>query len=168
MIIQLSNDDLAWCKELAMKRSGAFNFADTKNSRTMMPNKPNWTRHYYGLIGELAYSKITGEAVNELVGTGDDGTDFANGVQIKTSNQPKKPNLMILVSLYERKHADIYILMWARAMPDGAEVECLGGIRNENMKKVWCITDKGFGPTYKVPYYFLKPIEKLLDIDKER
>ena len=62
------------------KRRAASVPDETENSANFFEDKgmPPWWRHYLGVLGERAYSILTGEPVNTwTIGRGDDGSDFA-------------------------------------------------------------------------------------------
>jgi hypothetical protein len=155
MIITLTNEQIEWCKNLAIKRSGSMNHSDTLNSQNFLKQKPSWYRHYVGVLGELAYSIHTGQAVDETtIGKGDSGIDFEDGVQVKASDTVNKPNLMFPVSQFNRKIAKNYVLAWVK-LP---EVELIGRITREKILEVKTTKDYGYGNTYFVSHSHLETI----------
>ncbi len=111
----LDQEALDWCFDLAMRRSGSMQHRDTPNSKNMNPERPGWHRHFIGVIGELAYSWFSDHPVNQdTIGEGDDGTDFPDGVQIKSSDLDHEPNLLFLTKQWERKLARTYVLAWVQ------------------------------------------------------
>ena len=113
MRIDLNEDDLAFALRLGQKRSGSMGHAETVNSPNMLYPRPPWWRHYVGVCGEQAFSKVTGYPVDDkTIGRGDDGTDFPHGIQVKAAYQPRQPRLLIPVSQLDRKIACIYVFVW--------------------------------------------------------
>ena len=51
MKIKLTTKQMEWCQELAIKRSGSKNHAETKNSINCFKDKKGWHRHYVGVLG---------------------------------------------------------------------------------------------------------------------
>mgnify|MGYP000914462125 CR=1 FL=1 len=77
MKIKLTPEQMQWCKDLAIKRSGSMNHSETKNSINCFKSKDRWHRHYVGALGELAYSIYSGKEVDTTtIGRGDEGIDF--------------------------------------------------------------------------------------------
>ena len=147
MIIKLTDKELDWCKDLAMKRSGSMNHADTKNSSNFFKRKPAWWRHYIGVIGEFAYSKHTGEKVDILtIGKGDSGSDFKYGVDVKSSNSKNRPPLLLFANQFKRKVAKHYVLAWVKEN----SVELIGHIKRKKVIELKEIKDFGFGETYVI------------------
>ena len=137
--ITLNEKQIAWCKELGFRRSASKNHADTKNSRNLSKDKPAWHRHFVGVCGEFAYAQHTGQKVDTNIyhGYGDNGVDFANGVDVKTSafipnSYQNMPDLLLFEKQFARKKADIYVLAWLR-LPD---VILMGSITQEKLLEV--------------------------------
>ena len=128
MIITLTDSQMEWCKDLAMKRSGSMNHADTKNSSNFFKSKPAWWRHYIGVIGELAYGIHTGEEVDS------------------TSNRKQKPDLLLNTNQFKRKTADHYVLAWVQ----DNNVELIGHIKRSKVIELKEIKDFGYGETYVI------------------
>ena len=147
MKIKLTPEQMQWCKDLAMKRSGSKNHAETKNSINCFKDKEGWHRHYVGVLGELAYSIYSGKKIDiSIIGRGDDGTDFDNGVDVKTSTSKYRPNLLMFKKQYERKKADSYVLAWLQ-LPI---VELVGSITRNKFDELKETKDFGYGETYIV------------------
>ena len=152
MIITLTEQQLEWCKDLAMKRSGSMNHADTKNSSNFFKSKPAWWRHYIGVIGELAYSIHTGEKVGVLtIGKGDSGYDFKYGVDVKCSNSKQRPDLLLNANQFKRKKANHYVLAWVQENT----VELIGHIKRTKATELKEIKDFGNGETYVINKKYL-------------
>lgn len=155
MVITLNEKQMNWCKELAMKRSGSMNHAETKNSINCFKNKEGWHRHYVGLLGEYAYAQYTGQKVDDVtIGKGDKGIDFADGVDVKTSTSKYRPNLLIFVKQFQRKVADRYVLAWL----DLPRVELIGSITRKKFIEVKEIKNLGYGDSYQVNRKHLTPM----------
>jgi len=153
----LSDEEIEQCKLLGMKRSGSMNHAETKNSQNFLNDKPAWYRHFIGVCGEHTYSLFSGEKVDSVtIGKGDNGFDFSNGVQVKSSDSKNKPNLMFPVSQFNRKIADTYVLVWVK-LP---ECEIIGKISRNNVKNVCEVRDYGRGETIFVANDKLESIVK--------
>jgi hypothetical protein len=147
MTITLTEEQMQWCKDLAMKRSGSMNHAETKNSINCFKGKEGWHRHYVGALGELAYSLYIGKEVDTTtIGRGDSGTDFDNEVDIKTSASKYKPDLLIFKKQFERKIAETYVLAWLQ-LP---AVELIGSISRAKFIEFKEIKNFGFGDSYSV------------------
>ena len=102
MIYKLSPEQIKWCMDLAIKRSGTHNHAETKNSINCFKNKAGWYRHYLGVLGELAYSIHSGLKIRPFTGEADNGTDFDNGVDVKASDTKYKPNLLLFEKQFKK------------------------------------------------------------------
>lgn len=173
--IHINSNDLKWCLDLGLKRSGSMGHMETPNSKDMMKgstygNVPPWFRHYLGAIGEKAYSIMTGFPVNDItIGRGDSGIDFPDGYQVKCSGLTKidkatgervLPNLLFLVDQWDRKHvlAKNFCLMWAYHLSDkDAWVRPMGHISIEDVLIFRKLVDFGHGPTWFVNQYHLTP-----------
>tara|TARA_R110000803_G_scaffold110897_1_gene179353 strand:+ start:489 stop:959 length:471 start_codon:yes stop_codon:yes gene_type:complete len=147
MNITLTDKQILYCKDLAMKRSGSVNHAETKNSINCFKEMPGWHRHYVGALGEMAYSIYSGKEIDTTtIGRGDDGTDFDNGVDVKTSTSKYKPNLLIFKKQFERKFAKNYVLAWLK-LP---VVELIGTISRDDFNEHKEIKNFGYGDSYSV------------------
>ena len=146
--ISLTDEQLKFARELAMKRSGSMGHSATKNSGNFFNDKPPWYRHYVGAVGEVAFGALYGMDVDsETIGRGDSGVDFAGGIQVKTSDAEKMPRLMFPKGQWERKIADEYVLMWFKP-PNWVMV--VGSIRRDDAEKVKEIMEFGRGTTYVI------------------
>jgi len=152
MMITLTDSQMEWCKNLAMKRSGSMNHADTKNSSNFFKSKPAWWRHYIGVIGELAYGIHTGEKVDSTtIGKGDLGYDLKYGVDVKSSNSKQKPDLLLNTNQFKRKTANHYVLAWVQ----DNNVELIGHIKRSKVIELKEIKDFGYGETYVIDKKYL-------------
>lgn len=157
----LTHAHLAWCKQLAMKRSGSMNHADTCHSKNCMPHRPPWTRHYIGAIGELVVSWRCGVKVDtHTIGRGDSGSDFPGGVQVKASDLKTEPNLVISTDEWGRKPASVYVLVWIRDELSRASI--MGFITREKADKVKLLVDGGIQPFWFINRQHLSPIDDLI------
>ena len=155
MIIILTEQQQEWCKELALKRSGSMNHAETKNSINCFKEKPGWHRHFIGALGELAYAIHTGKEVDTTtIGRGDTGTDFDNGVDVKSSASKYKPPLLLFVNQFARKTCETYVLAWVN-LP---QVELIGSIKRDKIMDVQVIKNYGYGDSYYIDNKFLTKI----------
>tara|TARA_R110002050_G_scaffold94607_2_gene196808 strand:- start:552 stop:1022 length:471 start_codon:yes stop_codon:yes gene_type:complete len=146
MIYKLEKKQLDWCMDLALKRSGTHNHAETKNSVNCFKDKAGWYRHYLGVLGELAYSIHTGFKIRPFTGEADNGTDFDNGVDVKASDTKYKPNLLLFEKQFARKFAKSYVLVWIR-LP---YVQIIGEIKREKVIELKEIKNFGWGNSYFV------------------
>ena len=156
MKITLNQNQLDWCKNLAMKRSGSMNHANTKNSTNFFKDKPGWWRHYVGACGELAYALYSNKNVDTTtIGRGDSGADFDNGVDVKTANFKTRPNrLLLLEKQFKRKYADSYVLAWFHS----PNVELIGSIQRNKIMEVKKTVNYGYGDSYYIGVNHLNKI----------
>jgi len=123
--IDLTEDDLYYSLKLGKFRYGPFKSAkkdgiqgNTKNSQNFYEDKAPWYRSFIGAIGEVAYSKWTGWPIVETTwNKGDsveDGTDFPDGSNTKSSAEDYKPNLLIPVVHYKKWIPKSYVLAWVK------------------------------------------------------
>lgn len=118
MKITLTKKDLEFAYEVASSRHNAKSksFRNTKilfdhTKGDFVPDK-NVMPHYIGVIGELAWSKYSGQPIDmEIYKVRDSGTDF-NGVEVKTItyNGSGEPELKIKVEEFHSKTPEIYVL----------------------------------------------------------
>lgn len=144
---------------LGLARSGSMQHRDTVNSRSMMrqQGRPDWWRHHIGALGEIVFSLYSGLTVNTwTIGRGDDGSDFPGGINVKASDCKTEPRLMILKTMWERKHAKVYVIVWINE----PHAHILGGITSEEFARVHKSHDWGRGETYFVEANQLHPIEE--------
>ena len=132
MIITLTEEQLNFAHNVGFKRSASVGHAVTKKSFNAYENKkPDWWRHYIGAIGELAYSIYIGKEIDTTtIGRGDDGTDFDNGVDVKSSDLNRKPNLLLGINQFNKKYAKRYVLAWVQI----PKVELIGYIDKSTIK----------------------------------
>ena len=155
MIITLTEEQIEFAKDLGFKRSASMNHANTKNSCNPYKNKPAWHRHVVGALGELAYSIYSGEKVDtETLGRGDEGYDFNNKIDVKSSDLDRKPNLLIGVNNFKRKYAERYVLAWVKI----PTVELIGYIDRQDVIEKSTIKNFGFNDNYFVTSNNLKPL----------
>lgn len=155
MIITLTEEQIEFAKNLGFKRSASMNHANTKNSCNPYKNKPNWHRHVVGALGELAYSIYSGEKIDtETIGRGDEGYDFNNKTDVKSSDLDRKPNLILGVNNFKRKYAERYVLAWVKI----PTVELLGYIDRQDVIEKSIIKNFGFNDNYFVSNNNLKPL----------
>lgn len=140
-----------WALERAMDRSGSMKHSDTIHSINMLKDRPPYWRHYVGVLGELCYAWFSGQKVDIItIGRGDDGTDFPDGVQVKSSdlagNRP--PRLMLNPDQWRRKRAFDYVLAWIQWTKPTPKGSLLGWISHEEFAAIHKIdpdTDRGLG-----------------------
>ena len=141
MKFKLNKKQLNYALELAMKRHDAkdesFRNKDTElfrnDSKSQMSDKFKvdfqYMAHFLGVIGELGYSLVTGEDVDEeIYAVRDGGQDF-EGVEVKTITYmgAGEPELKIPVMEYERRTPpNSYVLV--RFDLNRNEVDVLGQI----------------------------------------
>ena len=156
MIITLTEEQMEFAYNIGYKRSASVNHAVTRKSFNAYENKkPDWWRHYIGALGEVAYSIHIGKEIDTTtIGRGDDGTDFDNGVDVKSSDLNRKPNLLLGVNQFNKKYAKRYILAWVK-LP---EVELLGYIDREDVINKSEIKNFGYNDNYFVNNENLKPL----------
>lgn len=159
MIVELTSDEIINAYYIGYNRSKSVNHSDTKISKNLHKNRPNWWRHFIGALGEVAYSKVTGEDVDtETLGKGDQGYDFKNGIDIKSSDLNRKPNLIISKQAFDSKICKTYLLAWVK-LP---YVELLGTIERDqvlnNLEKMF-LKKTPYGETYIINNTKLKKYE---------
>ena len=162
LTIILTEKEIEKCKEIGLKRSGSMSHADTKNSKNMTPEKPAWWRHYIGALGEYAFAKLTNQEVHDIIGRGDEGTDFPCGTNVKSSDFPhREPNLLIhKKTSWDRKRAKRYVLAWIK-LP---QIIFLGEITEQKILNLIDIVGEniyreyGRGKTLTIPTRMLEPI----------
>ena len=145
MKFQLNKEQLEYALDLAMRRHDAkhssFRNKDTENFRNDTKGKMSEKfkvdfqdmAHFLGVIGELGYSLVTGEDVDEeIYAVRDGGQDF-DGVEVKTITYmgAGEPELKIPVGEYERRiPPNSYVLV--RFDLNRNEVDVLGQITRSN------------------------------------
>ena len=143
MIINLTKQDVTFAKNLAKKRHDAKHISIRNRGVLMENNLANggsqYDFHTIGLIGELAYSKFSGESIDENIYSKNPdpkGQDFEN-LEIKTITYfgSGEPELKITQKEYATKTPKLYVL--ARTDKNKLEsVELLGRISRENFDKL--------------------------------
>ena len=170
MKFKLTKKQLNYALGLAMKRHDAkhASFRNKDTDRFMNESKGSlsekfsvdkqYMAHFLGVIGELGYSLVTGESVDEnIYSVRDDGQDF-DGVEVKTITYmgSGEPELKITVKEYEqRKPPELYFL--TRFNLKKNEVEVLGRIsrRDFDEKK----KQKRYGA--RLPLNYIIPLSKM-------
>lgn len=157
----LKPEHLAWCKELAMKRSGSMGHANTCHSKNCMKDRPGWWRHFIGVIGELVISwRCSFEVDTQTIGRGDSGSDFPGGIQVKASDLSYEPNLVVSVDEWARKPAQVYVLVWIRDELSRASI--MGFITRDKADSVKLLVDGGIKPFWFIHRKHLSPIDDLI------
>lgn len=154
-IALLSPEQIKFCRDLGMKRSRSMNHADTLNSANWMPHRHPSDRHVVGVYGEMGYSIITDQPIDDkTIGRGDKGWDFPDGTNVKSSDLVyQKPNLIISARQFHRIHSPRYCLAWVR-LP---YVELLGTISRERFMAIKQKVNFGNDLSYKVCWQDLEP-----------
>lgn len=143
---------------LAMRRSGSMNHADTLNSKNFFKNRPGWWRHFIGALGEIVFSHYSGFPVDtHTIGRGDDGTDFPGGIQIKCSDYPSAPNILIPEAQWDRKTCQLYVLIWVQL--DRHVAQIMGAITRERAKAVRRSVTFGNDRSWRIDHQALEPIQ---------
>ena len=141
MKFKLTKKQLNYALSLAMQRHDAkhTSFRNKDTDRFMNESKGSlsekfsvdkqYMAHFLGVIGELGYSLVTGEPVDEnIYSVRDDGQDF-DGVEVKTITYmgSGEPELKITVKEYDqRKPPELYVL--TRFNLKNNEIDVLGKI----------------------------------------
>jgi hypothetical protein len=143
MIINLTKEDVAFAKNLAKKRHDAKHIS-IRNKGVLMENNlasggSQYDFHTIGLIGELAYSKFSGESIDENIYSSNPdpkGQDFEN-LEIKTITYfgSGEPELKITQKEYATKTPKLYVLARTDKNKLGS-VELLGRISREKFDKL--------------------------------
>ncbi len=159
MTIKLTADEIINAYYIGYNRSNSVGHSNTKISKNLHKNRPNWWRHFVGALGEVAYAKVTGEKVDtKTLGKGDNGFDFKNGIDIKSSDLKKKPSLIISKQAFDSKICKTYLLAWVKI----PYVELLGTIKRDevlnNLDKMF-LKETPYGETYIVNNSKLKKYE---------
>ncbi len=152
--IGLTDEDVEWCLKI-----GKMRMAKTKGSRhtrNFFTGKEPWHRELIGALGEKAYSIHSGLPVLEDSTGREDGSDFAEGVQVKTACTPSTPRLMVPVADFNKKVCRMYVLMWVLPAEYNT-VWIIGAIGREafaraKRERTWQV------PTYYVEAQQLRPL----------
>lgn len=143
MLINLTKQEVTFAKKLAQKRHDAKHISIRNKGVLMANNLANggsqYDFHTIGLIGELAYSKFSGESIDENIYSRNPdpkGQDFEN-LEIKTITYfgSGEPELKITQKEYATKNPKLYVL--ARVNKSNLDsVELLGRITRTKFDKV--------------------------------
>jgi hypothetical protein len=140
-----------WLKDVAKKRE-ALKERTVKNRRILSDNK-----EIVGLMGEMAYSIVTGESVDtRLLLGGDGGVDFPGGVNVKATDH--KEAKWLIVDLDKLHEADVYVMV----LVDLGKMigDIIGWIDLETFLEIGCEKDFGHGMRWGVMLTNLrKPME---------
>tara|TARA_R110000824_G_scaffold103358_4_gene245524 strand:- start:2089 stop:2610 length:522 start_codon:yes stop_codon:yes gene_type:complete len=145
MKFKLNKEQLEYALDLAMRRHDAKHSSFRNNTTEKFRNENKskmsdkfkvdfqYMAHFLGVIGELGYSLVTGEDVDEeIYAVRDGGQDF-DGVEVKTITYmgAGEPELKIPVGEYERRiPPNSYVLV--RFDLNRNEVDVLGQITRSN------------------------------------
>jgi hypothetical protein len=170
MKFKLTKKQLNYALGLAMQRHDAkhTSFRNKDTDRFMNKSKGSlsdkfsvdrqYMAHFLGVIGELGYSLVTGESVDEnIYSVRDDGQDF-EGVEVKTITYMGngEPELKITVKEYDqRKPPKLYVL--TRFDLKNNEIEVLGKITRMNFEKKK--VRKRYGA--RLPQNYIVPLSKM-------
>tara|TARA_R100001377_G_scaffold85302_1_gene71401 strand:- start:2352 stop:2855 length:504 start_codon:yes stop_codon:yes gene_type:complete len=152
-VLKLTDDELAYCKELGVKRHMAKK-PSFRNSRNLRKQGFEGEIHMIGVIGEYAYHKVTGSKLDEnIYATGDAGYDFEDDgskIEVKVSTYgPVGTELKIPKKEYERIKPDQYVLVYVNKN-NLKDVTVLGKISRKTFDKKK--REKQYGPRYPVNY----------------
>lgn len=169
MKIKLSDSELNYIYNLAKKRHDAKH-ESFRNSSQIIPEAKKdafksiydidqeYMPHFLGLVGEYAWSKYSGEPLDEeIYSVRDNGEDF-KGIEVKTITYIGKgePELKITVKEYQsRKAPEQYVL--CRFDMQNSQIEILGDITRENFDKEK--KEKKYGRF--LPKNFVVPLSKM-------
>lgn len=133
MIIELTNEELQWCKSQAQKRHDKKDVLFRDTGILMRDIDSLYLPHISGIVGEKAYGKLIGKEVDtDLYDVRDNGEDF-EGVEVKTITYfgSGEPELKIKKREYDSKTPRLYVL--ARVNRNNLnKVELLGKITRES------------------------------------
>ena len=149
MKIKLTKKQLNYALDLAMRRHDAKHTSfrnkdtelfsnDTKKSiSARIGADKQYMAHFLGVLGELGWSLVTGEAVDEeIYDVRDSGQDF-EGIEVKTITYMGRgePELKITVKEYDRRTPpELYVL--TRFDSSTATIDVLGKITRAEFDKV--------------------------------
>ena len=144
MKFKLTKKQLNYALSLAIQRHDAkhASFRNKDTDRFMNESKGSlsdkfsvdkqYMAHFLGVIGELGYSLVTGESVDEnIYSVRDDGQDF-DGVEVKTITYmgSGEPELKITEKEYDKRNQpELYVL--TRFNLKNNEIDVLGKITRE-------------------------------------
>lgn len=136
---QLTKEDI----ELANRLGRARNQAKRESIRDKTD-----TSHIYGVYGEIAYSKVTGKAIDERIFSHGDVTDF-DGIEVRVSTWLGSDiELKVKFDEYERKFPKAYVLL--RLFPEVNKIHFIGSISRKRFNDIkysrfhkfadnWCV-----------------------------
>lgn len=154
--VSISQADLDLAREIAKKRS-----EKKSTSRKFEDGYTDFDIHYFGLIAEIAWEKITAWPMDRsIIDDGDGGIDFENGgrtYQLKARNTAQYRNPDLLCRL-DHANADRYILSEID-VNDLSRVIFVGWCTKEELMKN-TINIKGKGERYICYRDNLRPIPK--------
>lgn len=153
MIIKLTDKQIQWCKNLGFKRS-----ASKDHRPSQLKHKYNSQyNHFIGLLGELAYAIYSKQKVDTSIMTvGDNGIDFEDGTDVKTSTSKNRPDLLLFKKNFHKKNPKSYLLAWIKPdLKNHKEVELIGRINRDEILKVKRDVDFGYGDTYLIDKKYL-------------
>lgn len=150
--VDLTEDEINYSLWLGQYRYDPFKYAarkgirgNTINSQNFFEDKKPWYRHFIGAIGEKAYSKFSNWPIIETTWndgrSGEDGTDFPNGANIKASPIYGMPNLLIPVDQWERHEPFSYVLAWVKLRQ--RECHLMGLVTRQKANRVKYKVKKG-------------------------
>jgi len=149
MKFKLNKQQLEYALDLAVRRHDAkhssFRNKTTEKFRNETKGKMSekfkvdfqYMAHFLGVIGELGWSLVTGERLDETIYAVRDGGQDFEGVEVKTITYmgAGEPELKIPVREYEiRKPPNLYVLV--RFNANNNEVEVLGKISRKKFDEV--------------------------------
>lgn len=170
MKIKLTKEQLNYALDLAVKRHDAKHASfrnkdtelfsnDTKKSiSARIGADKQYMAHFLGVLGELGWSLVTGEAVDEeIYDVRDSGQDF-EGIEVKTITYMGRgePELKITVKEYDRRTPPkLYVL--TRFDSSTGVIDILGKITREEFDQVK--VRKRYGA--KLPQNYIVPLSKM-------
>lgn len=170
MKFKLSREQLNYALNLAVKRHDAkhssFRNKDVEEFRNESKNKLSekfkvdhqYMSHFLGVIGELGWSLVSGDTLDEnIYSVRDDGQDF-EGIEVKTITYmgAGEPELKITLKEYEqRKPPELYVLTRFNLRKN--EIDVLGKISRETFDEVK--TKKRYG--YNKPMNYIVPLSEM-------
>jgi hypothetical protein len=155
--IPFTYDDFYYCVQIAELRTSTNNYYKIAEPRQIEKKISVPKKHYIGAIGELAYSKYSGLPIDtEAYTYGDDGTDFKNGVDVKSSMINSCPNLL-LKKEFMRDTAKYYVLSWI----NHDDVYLIGWISKEEFNSKCKVVNYGKGDSLRLDHKLLKPMHLL-------
>lgn len=118
----------------------------------------NQDSHFLGLCGELLYALATRQKIDtELRITGDGGTDFPGGVDVKTCRFETDAYLKAPVGT--KRWPDIFVLCYVDKEQRRGRI--LGWAWSDDLWATGEIRDFGYGPTYTLHQDRLRALSQL-------